>query len=179
MWYHGMIRNHCHYWLVGLGGLGITCSPRNPRLAASNPAEVDGFFRDVKILSSSPPGGNLSWGSRVWDFTWARKYLLVWRCHQLLSWFLVNGQLPRVSCQACLFANDERVIGMLLVSWSGHVEEDAVEVFRYYVFTCPLLSRCKISSPFRENNNVVVFLFPFHIFMRTCDSPAFKDSFLS
>ena len=33
------------------------------------------------------------------------------------------------------------------------------------VFTCPLLSLCKISSPFRENKNMVVFPFPFHIFM--------------
>jgi hypothetical protein len=33
------------------------------------------------------------------------------------------------------------------------------------VFTCPLLSLCTISSLFRENNNVVVFPFPFHIFM--------------
>ena len=30
---------------VGLGGLGVTCSPRDPRFAASNTAEVDGFFR--------------------------------------------------------------------------------------------------------------------------------------
>ena len=50
---------------VDLGGLGVTCSPRDPRLAGSNPTEVDGFFQDVKILSTSPPGGNLSWGSRV------------------------------------------------------------------------------------------------------------------
>ena len=33
------------------------------------------------------------------------------------------------------------------------------------VFTCLLLSLCKICSPFRENNNVVVFPFPFNIFM--------------
>ena len=33
---------------VDLGGLGITCSPRDPRFADSNPAEVDGFFQDVK-----------------------------------------------------------------------------------------------------------------------------------
>ena len=33
------------------------------------------------------------------------------------------------------------------------------------VFTCHLLTLRKIASPFRENNNVVVFLFPFHIFM--------------
>ena len=48
----------------GLGGLGVTCSPRDPRFAGSNPAEVDGFYQDVKILSTSPPGGTLSWGSR-------------------------------------------------------------------------------------------------------------------
>ena len=42
---------------VGLGGLGVTCSPRDPRFVGSNPAEVDGFFQDVKILSTSPPGG--------------------------------------------------------------------------------------------------------------------------
>ena len=26
------------------------------------------IFQDVKILSTSPPGGTLSWRSRVWDF---------------------------------------------------------------------------------------------------------------
>ena len=51
--------------LVGLGGLRVTCSPRDPRFAGSNPTEVDGFFQDVNILSTSPPGGTLSWGSRV------------------------------------------------------------------------------------------------------------------
>ena len=51
--------------VVGHGGLGVTCSPRDPRFAGSNPAEVDEFFQDVKILSTSPPGGILSWGSRV------------------------------------------------------------------------------------------------------------------
>ena len=33
------------------------------------------------------------------------------------------------------------------------------------IFTCLLLSSCTISSLFGENNNVVVFPFPFHIFM--------------
>ena len=33
------------------------------------------------------------------------------------------------------------------------------------MFTCPLLSCCKISSPFKENDNVAVFQFPFHIFV--------------
>ena len=50
---------------VGLGGLGVTCSLRDLRFAVSNPVEVDGFFQDVKILSTSPSGGTLSWGSRV------------------------------------------------------------------------------------------------------------------
>ena len=50
---------------VNLGGLGVTCSPRDPRFEGSNPAEVDGFFQDVKILSTSPQGGALSWKSRV------------------------------------------------------------------------------------------------------------------
>ena len=43
--------------LVGLGGLGVTCLPRDPRFAGSNPTEVDEFFQDVKILSTSSPGG--------------------------------------------------------------------------------------------------------------------------
>ena len=30
---------------VGLGGLGVTCSPRDTMFAGSNPTEVDGFFR--------------------------------------------------------------------------------------------------------------------------------------
>ena len=51
--------------LVGLGGLGVTCSPRDPRFAGSNPTEVNGFFQGVKIMSTSPPGGTLSWGSQV------------------------------------------------------------------------------------------------------------------
>ena len=64
---------------------------------------------------------------------------------------------------------------MLLVSRSGLVEEDAVEVL-----TC-LLFWCEILSPFQENNNVVVFQFPSHILMplTNCGSSTFKDSFTS
>ena len=39
---------------VGLDGLRVTCSPQDPRFTGINPAEVDGFFQDVKILSTSP-----------------------------------------------------------------------------------------------------------------------------
>ena len=52
------------------------------------------------------------------------------------------------------------LIGMLLVSRSGLVEEDAVEVVHYYGF---YLSSSSLNY-FRENN-VVVFPFPFQIFM--------------
>ena len=44
---------------VGFGGLGVTCLPRDPSFAVSNPAEV------VKILSTSPSGGTVSRVSRV------------------------------------------------------------------------------------------------------------------
>ena len=33
---------------VGLGDLGVTCSPRDSRFASSNTVEVDGFFQDVR-----------------------------------------------------------------------------------------------------------------------------------
>ena len=33
---------------VGLVGLGVTCSPRDPRFAGSNPTEFDGFFSGGK-----------------------------------------------------------------------------------------------------------------------------------
>ena len=56
------------YCRVGLGGLRVPCLPRDPKFAGSNMAEFDGFFQDVKILITSPPGGTLRWGSRFWDF---------------------------------------------------------------------------------------------------------------
>ena len=43
--------------IVGLGGVGVTCSLPDPKFADSNPTEVDEFFQDIKILSTSPPGG--------------------------------------------------------------------------------------------------------------------------
>ena len=36
---------------------GVTFLPRDPRFAGSNPTEFDGFFQNVKILSTGPPGG--------------------------------------------------------------------------------------------------------------------------
>ena len=37
--------------LVGLGGLEVTFSLRDPRFAGSNPTAVDGFFQDVQIIA--------------------------------------------------------------------------------------------------------------------------------
>ena len=54
--------------LVDLVGLRVTCSPQDPRFAGLNPAEANEVFQDVKILRTSPPGGTLSWGSRILDF---------------------------------------------------------------------------------------------------------------
>ena len=56
---HSAIRLSIHNWeikaaYVGLGGLGVTCSPRDPRFAVSNPAQVCGFFQDVRILVTEP-----------------------------------------------------------------------------------------------------------------------------
>ena len=41
-----------------IGGLAVTCSPRDPSFAGSNPAEGNGFFQDLKILSTSPLEGS-------------------------------------------------------------------------------------------------------------------------
>ena len=45
---------------VGLGGLRVTCSPRDPRFAGSNPAEVDGFFSGRKNLEQKSSGRNFN-----------------------------------------------------------------------------------------------------------------------
>ena len=39
--------------------------PRDPRYASSNLAEEIDYFQVAKIMSTSPPGGTLSRGSRV------------------------------------------------------------------------------------------------------------------
>ena len=49
-------------WKAGLGGLGVPYSPPDSRFSGSNPAQVDGFVQDLKILSTSPPGGTLGAG---------------------------------------------------------------------------------------------------------------------
>ena len=58
--------------LVGLGGLGLTRSLPDQMFAGSNPAEVDGFFQDVKILSTSPPGGTVSRGPESEISNWLK-----------------------------------------------------------------------------------------------------------
>ena len=48
--------------VVGLGGLGVTCSPRDPRFAGSNLAEVDVFFQDVKNPEHKSSGRDFKLG---------------------------------------------------------------------------------------------------------------------
>ena len=47
--------------VVGLVGLGVTCSPLDLRFSGSNPTKIDGFFQDVKILSPSLQGAKFNW----------------------------------------------------------------------------------------------------------------------
>ena len=49
-------------WLVGLGGLGVTCSPRDPRFAGSNPTEVVGFFSGRKNPEHKSSGRDFKLG---------------------------------------------------------------------------------------------------------------------
>ena len=46
--------------IIYIVGLGVTCSPRDLKFAGSYPTKVDGFFQDVKILSTNHPGETLS-----------------------------------------------------------------------------------------------------------------------
>ena len=48
--------------LVGLGRLGVTCSPRDPRFAGSNPAEVDGFYSGHKNPEQKSSGRDFNLG---------------------------------------------------------------------------------------------------------------------
>ena len=47
---------------VGLGGLGVTCSPRDPRFRGFKPAEVDGFFQDIKNPEHNSSGRDFKLG---------------------------------------------------------------------------------------------------------------------
>ena len=59
--------------LVGLSDLGVLASSRS-KVQGSNPAEVDRFFQDIKVLNSSPPRGTLNRGSRVGDFRLLKEF---------------------------------------------------------------------------------------------------------
>ena len=51
--------------LVGLDGLGETCSPRDPRFSGSNPTEVNGFFQDGKNPDHKSSWRDFKLGSQV------------------------------------------------------------------------------------------------------------------
>ena len=48
-----------------LGGVGVTCSPRDPRFAGSNPGKVDGFFSGRRNPEHKSPGRALSRESEI------------------------------------------------------------------------------------------------------------------
>ena len=50
------------FCVVGLGGLGVTCSPRDPKFAGSNPAEVDAFFSGRKHPEHKSSGRDFKLG---------------------------------------------------------------------------------------------------------------------
>ena len=54
-----IFNNQTFTCLVVLGGLGVPCSPLDPRFAGSNPAEVGGFFSGRKNPEHKSSG---------WDF---------------------------------------------------------------------------------------------------------------
>ena len=54
--------------------------------------------------------------------SWAaakKSFILVWRCHQLLSGFLANDHLPRLSCQShmSLMSDNATIRGCAQISW--------------------------------------------------------------
>ena len=50
---------------IGLGGLGVTRSPRDPRFAGSNPTEIDKYFSGRKNPEHKSSGRDFKLGSRV------------------------------------------------------------------------------------------------------------------
>ena len=48
--------------VLGLGGLGVMCSPRDPRFAGSNPTVVDGFFSGHKNPKHKSSGRDFKLG---------------------------------------------------------------------------------------------------------------------
>ena len=103
------------------------------------------FFCNELTYTFQRPSGNTNHSLPI--------IILVVQCHQVLtdlhyfpSSFPIDWQV------GCLLAGQDL--------WKRMPLKYSITM----VFTCHL-SRCKISSHFRENNDVVVFPFPFHIFM--------------
>jgi hypothetical protein len=53
---------------AGVGGLEVTCSPRDPRFAGSNTAEVDGFFSGRKNPEHKSSGRDFKLGVPILRF---------------------------------------------------------------------------------------------------------------
>ena len=104
------------------------------------------------------------------------KYACHTRCYQIrYSATFVNKILyPPFQHDIQVFLTWSLIIGIGLIDWlvccllAGpdlwkRMPLKCSKCFITEVFTCPLLSWCTISSPIRENNNVVVFPLLFHI----------------
>ena len=62
------VYNIIHMGVVGLGCLGVPCSPRDPRFAGSNPAEDDGFLSRRKSLERKSSGRDFNLGAPSMSF---------------------------------------------------------------------------------------------------------------
>ena len=83
--------------------------------------------------------------------------LLIWR--KIANW--MEAKTP---CADKLLLKHDWLVCCLLAGpdlWKRILLKFSITM----VFTCPLLTWCKISGYFREANNVVVFQFPLYIFM--------------
>ena len=65
-----------------------------------------------------------------------KSFKLVWQCHQLLSGFIANDHLPRVSSQSCLSANDK---GINKMTWktSARLPSDEGCMTSYHINCVP------------------------------------------
>ena len=60
-WYNNVVKIIRDSMVVKVG-LGVPCSPRDPRFAGSNPAEVDGFFSGSKNPEHKSSGRDFKLG---------------------------------------------------------------------------------------------------------------------
>ena len=92
------------------------------------------------------------------------------RCHDLIPNHRISlccwGNSLSLKIKARLFKHDWLINRYAACKAAPDLwKRRLLKYFITMVFTCHLFSWCKVSSPLRGNNNVVVFPFPFHVFM--------------